>query len=620
MGAKIGIVDEPKVVVGLDFGTSFSGFAYALRADPDKIFIFYDWPKQAEGGGLRYCKTKTNLLYYAGASDDPEETFELRDWGWPAFVRYTSANLSVAESDGSTTDLDFEVVQDFEIDLTACPGSEKKPASSAGYFLSLFKLHLAPNQAYTAPALPRGLTAKRAIADFLSRIAKLILEEVQNSFGDYISLDDVQWCLTVPAIWDDIAKKEMRECSELAGLVQGPLSKDTGSPHSLRLFVEPEAASVYCQDWLRPRTVKDNSSLLRKGSKFLVVDCGGGTVDLVLHEKLGAAPTLSVREVQESSGDLCGGSRVDDEFLQFLRRKISCFTRFEREHPTIVLAVLKDWEEIKDRFDGEHGDEDMVLPPKLAEMWESTYQGASLFAQSCDELKLTNDDLESIFNPTVTRILELIEERMVPDLNAIMVVGGFSGSPYLMKRIRDTFGSRVAVYRPPNPGSAVCRGAVMMGTRSDIVVSRISKKTYGVRVARPFIAGVHSEEFKVERNPGQFYCNDVFGVFVRKGDEVRFDDCVQNVYFPLSGTQDELEIELHSSDCRDVKFISDAGAKKEGKFTTKIPTEEALGFLPKVEVSMFFGRSEIQVTAIGKNFDSEKEGMLPVKFEGTGIY
>jgi hypothetical protein len=52
---SLGMMQEAKVVVALDFGTTSSGFAYALRADPENVYTFYDWPKQAQGGGLPYC-------------------------------------------------------------------------------------------------------------------------------------------------------------------------------------------------------------------------------------------------------------------------------------------------------------------------------------------------------------------------------------------------------------------------------------------------------------------------------------------------------------------------------------------------------------------------------------
>jgi hypothetical protein len=55
------------VVVGLDFGTTFSGYAYCHKDDPEKIFMFYEWPEQASGGGQPYCKTQTSLYYAADA-------------------------------------------------------------------------------------------------------------------------------------------------------------------------------------------------------------------------------------------------------------------------------------------------------------------------------------------------------------------------------------------------------------------------------------------------------------------------------------------------------------------------------------------------------------------------
>lgn len=52
-------------------------------------------------------------------------------------------------------------------------------------------------------------------------------------------------------------------------------------------------------------------------------------------------------------------------------------------------------------------------------------------------------------------------------------------------------------------------------------------QSYGVRTARPFIAGVHSKYLKVERIPGQCYCNNICRIrFFTKVDEAGFDDCV----------------------------------------------------------------------------------------------
>jgi molecular chaperone DnaK (HSP70) len=37
-------LSKSRVVVGLDFGTTFSGFAFAHITDPEKVYTFFDYP------------------------------------------------------------------------------------------------------------------------------------------------------------------------------------------------------------------------------------------------------------------------------------------------------------------------------------------------------------------------------------------------------------------------------------------------------------------------------------------------------------------------------------------------------------------------------------------------
>ena len=53
---------NPRLVVGLVFGTTFSEFAYAHITEPDKVYTFFDYNK---AGGIEkpYCKTLTTSYY-----------------------------------------------------------------------------------------------------------------------------------------------------------------------------------------------------------------------------------------------------------------------------------------------------------------------------------------------------------------------------------------------------------------------------------------------------------------------------------------------------------------------------------------------------------------------------
>jgi molecular chaperone DnaK (HSP70) len=53
--------------------------------------------------------------------------------------------------------------------------------------------------------------------------------------------------------------------------------------------------------------------------KFMVVDCGGGTVDLTTRRLL---KDNKLGETVKSRGGVCGGSFVDDNFIEFLASKV----------------------------------------------------------------------------------------------------------------------------------------------------------------------------------------------------------------------------------------------------------------------------------------------------------
>jgi hypothetical protein len=67
----------------------------------------------------------------------------------------------------------------------------------------------------------------------------------------------------------------------------------------------------------------------------------------------------------------------------------------------------------------------------------------------------------------VDRVVQLIEEQLEGvdgGCAAMLVVGGFAASPYLMKRIKLAFSERVPlIWQPPQSGSAILEGAVLYG-------------------------------------------------------------------------------------------------------------------------------------------------------------
>lgn len=73
---------ESRFVVGLDFGTTYSGYAYAHKSNANDIYTFYNWPRV--GGGKPYCKTLTALYYEPGNGSVANQ----KSWGHPALTDY----------------------------------------------------------------------------------------------------------------------------------------------------------------------------------------------------------------------------------------------------------------------------------------------------------------------------------------------------------------------------------------------------------------------------------------------------------------------------------------------------------------------------------------------------
>ncbi|CAB5380738.1 unnamed protein product [Rhizophagus irregularis] len=93
---------------------------------------------------------------------------------------------------------------------------------------------------------------------------------------------------TVKSHWDGIASNDdddskysekdkgiMRECAHRAGLIKERESKN------LQFTTEPEAAAIYCME----NSLKVHD-LNTPQTTFMVVDCGGGTVDLTTRKVL----------------------------------------------------------------------------------------------------------------------------------------------------------------------------------------------------------------------------------------------------------------------------------------------------------------------------------------------
>merc|ERR1719385_283942 len=94
--------------------------------------------------------------------------------------------------------------------------------------------------------------------------------------------EDIQWLLTVPAIWSDRAKWKMERWALKAGLISDKIIEH------LRIVYEPDCASISCQ-YEAADEVKESGGdeLFGAGERYVLIDAGGGTVDIACHQVRG---------------------------------------------------------------------------------------------------------------------------------------------------------------------------------------------------------------------------------------------------------------------------------------------------------------------------------------------
>ncbi|OQW90977.1 MAG: hypothetical protein BWK78_05770 [Thiotrichaceae bacterium IS1] len=227
--------------------------------------------------------------------------------------------------------------------------------------------------------------------------------------------------------------------------------------------------------------------------------------------------------------------------------------------------------------------------------------------------------MQQIFKSTLDGLVQEVHKQFEKlgnkGCDIMYLVGGFSTSPLLQERLRQEFGNKVKkIVIPSAPGAAIVEGAVAFGIDPSIR-SRVSRLTYGADSSREFETGKDpvgkkfwAEEFK------KHYCNHRFTVFVEAGDEIGVDESVTRIYQPLEKNQKEMPFKFYATKKLHPRYTDEEGVTEMGELTIE-RSDTSSGLDWKVEVTMYFGRTEIQVTA--KDVKTGKTEKTSLRFSST---
>ncbi|KAJ7875395.1 actin-like ATPase domain-containing protein [Mycena olivaceomarginata] len=246
------------------------------------------------------------------------------------------------------------------------------------------------------PALPPGKTPTDLITDFLS-------------------------CL-----WEYARD----EAAIAAGLVQSAYPGALRGATDSKIITEPEAAAVHCAhltDLYRLRPSQNFNRLRRRRR----------TVDLAVYKIIGELAHLEIAEIAARSGASCGSLFLDLRFRALVEALLI-------DHPAHLDAASLAY-----------------FMHSFSEADKLNYAGRSDDGLANGQLGIPGRLLrEAVFDPVVNEVLDLISRQldMSPSIDALLLVGGFSGSAYLKTRVEEQFNSLIhTLARPPDSDTATLR-------------------------------------------------------------------------------------------------------------------------------------------------------------------
>ncbi|KXJ93001.1 hypothetical protein Micbo1qcDRAFT_203148 [Microdochium bolleyi] len=460
------------IIIGIDFGTTRSGIAYlepahqdvSLEVEASRIGCIAEWQN-----GRTIPKLPSKVAYLRGGNVV---------WGTDA-----------EDKAGVISMLKLLLLEDEDNMEEILDYSEYKVSKA-----QLNKLNK---------------NAVEVAGDYLRELwNKFVRDFDRQSYGSN-ALDrlGITLIFTVPAIWPEYYRDSLLKAARAAGILEAR----RGLPDTKCQFVtEPEAAAY--------KTLQDNRFLtqLSMHDTFLVLDCGGATIDAITYQVTKTAP-MAVKEAIPGEGALFGGCILDNLFMHALKNKMAAIKApYDENDPLTRRNILVEWEhKIKGAFTG-HGD--------------LHFEAFSLGGAS---LRFTATELRAIFDPVMAGIhtvvqnqLDALKAKGLPKPNFIRLAGGFGLSLYLYETLHEKFalgkGINISQDYDNTSWSAIARGAVLFGLAGrSLVTSRALREGFAL-VQHPVWDDNehHDEDAEFDEVRDTMVARDQLYWFFKKGEDV----------------------------------------------------------------------------------------------------
>ncbi|KAF5317360.1 hypothetical protein D9611_003531 [Ephemerocybe angulata] len=425
--------DTRRLLLAFDIGTTFSGISILDPGSVPEIRPVTRFPSQEQVGGDSKIPT---VIYY--------------------------------DSDGKVCAIGADTLKD---------GIEADAEDFGWSKARWFKLHLRPNPVAPSffsrivrsqenqelPPLPLKKTVVEVFGDYMKYLHSCSKEYIEETHGSMLwaSLkDNIMYVLTHPNGWGGPQQAQMRQAAVKAGLIP-----DTEPGRSRVTFVtEGEASLHFC---LTNGLAIDPTSK----SGVLIVDAGGGTIDLTAYSKL---PDNSYEEIAIPQCHFQGAAYVSIRAEKYFKTLLAG-SRFSQDVESLVTRFDRNTKHVFRRED----------EPLHIQFTSHRERDQALNIRG-GRLTIPGRDVATFFEPSVTCIVDAIKKQKSSahmPITSVFLVGGFSASPWLYNQVREQIEALgMTVSRPDtHVNKAVSNGAVSFYLDS-AVTSRVARLTYGIEV------------------------------------------------------------------------------------------------------------------------------------------
>ncbi|KAH8694162.1 hypothetical protein BGW36DRAFT_430185 [Talaromyces proteolyticus] len=497
------------IVVGVDFGTTYSGFASSVKTSSyDRVTKHRKWPSCSN------AQEKVPTVVSYNTTDEGQK--RLSSWGYAvksSSEAYTWFKLGLSQTQRKHR-LDDQLLSE-EISEIKCPD---------------------------------GRSYKSVAIDYLQKLYAYILSAIEDELGEAtFSQVAFHFVLATPAGWPDFDRQNIKNCAKAAGF--GARESD-----KISMVSEPEAAAICV--FHTYSTKLGSECPLKPESNVMIVDMGGGTVDLITYTVKNLKP-FEVEEACVGSGAKCGSTSINRQFLKFMESRFGDqFKNKPQKDIGLKSKLMNGFEDIKRMFTEDADSQRVPFPLE----WDNADQ----YDTDNQEIILTNEELRSMFDPMVKNIFELIQgqveeakkETNTP-ITTIILCGGLAESKYIRFKIKafcNEYLKTAQVMIPESPWSAICVGATMSGLDPNKVIkSRRARRAYGTVVHRKFEEGLYEERDVFDCPKLGKRVGNVMHWHIKKGDRKLPNDRYKWLTrgFIDVGNDDNGEIEVFSSDLND---------------------------------------------------------------------